>query len=321
VLIVFGVLMIYAPFSAVHLSDRKQVEIPTHSSARAVARILRDHGVIHSQWGFLATTKLLGYSGDLQAGTYVFAGTLRLREVIRTISQGGGVSTDVTVTIPEGLRSDQIAKLLAQPRIVDTQQFMTLITQPTGAMRHWFEWLQSIPADQGLEGVLFGDTYRFQPQTPPDQVVYRFVENFQNKIIQRYFSNTPMDQFYTDLILASIIEMEVQTPEDRAMVADIFKKRLVAGIPLQADSTVNYITGKSMPRASANDILIASPYNTYRHRGLPPGPISNPSASSIAAVLHPTPNPYYYFLTDENGGVHYGKTMEEHQKNRKKYLK
>ena len=123
------------------------------------------------------------------------------------------------------------------------------------------------------------------------------------------------------LTLASIIEKEVSSDKDRKLVADIFYKRLDAGVALQADSAVNYVTGKSTPRASAQDLAKESPYNTYRYRGLPPGPIASPGLSAILAAVYPTANPYWYFLTTPAGQAIYSKTFEEHVANKAKYLR
>ena len=123
------------------------------------------------------------------------------------------------------------------------------------------------------------------------------------------------------ITLASIIEREVQSPLDKKMVADIFDKRLAAGIALQSDATVNYLTGKKTTRPSGADLEINSPYNTYKYRGLPPGPIGNPGLASIDAVIYPTSNSYYYFITDKDGRAVYAKTYAEHLQNVQKYLR
>ncbi len=118
--------------------------------------------------------------------------------------------------------------------------------------------------------------------------------------------------------LASIVEKEVSTPADRKIVAGIFLNRIADGMMLQSDATVNYITQTGRTRSTQNDLNIDSPYNTYHHVGLPPGPICNPGEDALEAALHPTPSSYRYFLTDSNGKVYYGKTFEEHQRNRQK---
>jgi len=123
------------------------------------------------------------------------------------------------------------------------------------------------------------------------------------------------------LTMASIIEREVRGDVDRKMISDLFWRRLDIGMALQADSTVNYVTGGKNPSISFVDRDIDSPYNTYKYRGLPPGPISNPSLSSIEAAIYPEQNNYFFFLTDPAGKVYYGRTLGEQGANRALYLR
>jgi len=125
---------------------------------------------------------------------------------------------------------------------------------------------------------------------------------------------------FETVILASIIEREALYDEDRAMIADIFLKRLDDNIGLQSDATINYITGKKTTRPTFNDLQVDSPYNTYKYRGLPPGPICNPGLASLKAAVYPQVNDYYYFLTDRDGRAHFGRTYAEHQQNIARYL-
>ena len=161
------------------------------------------------------------------------------------------------------------------------------------------------------EGYLFPDTYRFYLSATSLDVVKRMKDTFVKKV-----GNIDRD----DLILASIIQKEVAGAEDMKIVAGIFKKRLSRGLALQADSTVNYVTGKSNPRALIKDTKIDSLYNTYKYPGLPPGPISNPGLSAILAAKNPEVSPYWYFLTTPEGEVIYSKDFEEHKQARFKYL-
>jgi UPF0755 protein len=125
--------------------------------------------------------------------------------------------------------------------------------------------------------------------------------------------------------MASIVEREVGCEknnhvQDCALVADIFWRRIKAGMPLQSDATVNFVTGKSLLQPTNSDLEKDSPYNTYKYRGLPPGPIGNPGLKSIRATIFPQANEYFYFITDAQGVFHYGKTIEDHIANRQKYL-
>ncbi len=304
------------------LTGEQGIEISSGTTTRSIASELYKNHLIRSRLVFLALVFAKGSVGTLQYGRYTVSGRLSPSALVEILATGRGVIRDITVTIPEGLRSDQIADLLVKKGVLDSQkEFLSLIRAPLPEWNQRFLFLAARPVDQGLEGFLFGDTYRFLPHSTPHDVISTILETFGLRIVHANYPTAQVDVlFYPTLILSSILEQEVRTSEDRMMVADIFKKRIARGIPLQADSTVNYITGRADERARINDTLIASPYNTYRVVGLPPSPISNPSANAFIAALHPRANPYYFFLTDSHGVVHYGKTFDDHQNNRSKFL-
>lgn len=297
-------------------------EIPSGAGTTSIASELYKNHLIHSRLMFLALVYVKGSAGTLQYGRYTASGRLSIPTLVEILRTGRGVTRDITVTIPEGLRSDQIAELLVKKGVLDsTEEFLSLVRAPLPQWNQRFLFLASRPVDQGLEGFLFGDTYRFLPHSTASDVITTMIETFELRIILPNYATPKADStLYSTLILSSIIEQEARLAEDRMMVADIFQKRIARGIPLQADSTVNFITGRSDERALISDTQIASPYNTYRVAGLPPSPISNPSVSSFVAALHPRANPYYFFLTDSTGAVHYGVSFEDHQKNRSAFL-
>ncbi|OGY89834.1 MAG: hypothetical protein A2927_01170 [Candidatus Komeilibacteria bacterium RIFCSPLOWO2_01_FULL_45_10] len=148
------------------------------------------------------------------------------------------------------------------------------------------------------------------------------LDNFGAKLTQemRVDIKNAGKSIFEVITLASIIEKEVRTEQDMKMVADIFNKRLEQGIALQSDATVNYVTGKGLVQPTAADIAVDNLYNTYKYRGLPPGPIANPGLKAIKAAIYPTPNQYYYFLTTAEGEVIYSQTYQEHLKNKSVYL-
>jgi UPF0755 protein len=203
-----------------------------------------------------------------------------------TLAPGELAPNEVAVTIPEGFVLKEIEERFKDAGI-------------------------DLKTDDKDEGYLFPDTYRFYLDATSEDVIKRMKDTFLKKV-----GNINKD----DLILASIVQREVAGAEDMKIVAGIFKKRLVKGIALQADSTVNYVTGKSNPRSLIKDTKIDSPYNTYKYPGLPPGPISNPGLSAILAVKNPETSPYLYFLTTPDNKVIYSKNFEEHKQARFKYL-
>lgn len=318
--VVIGVVAIM--MRPVTLSTDQAIEILPGTSSRSIASQLYDQGIIRSRVLFLAFVHFQGLADSLQYGRYQFSKRITMFSVIDTLHTGRGVIIDIAVTIPEGLRSDQIADILVQKGVLDSStEFLASVRTPEPEWQQRFPFLIQRPPDQGLEGFLFGDTYRFLPHTNAQTILTTMLETFKLRVIRPNYATLEADSLlYPTLVLASIIEREVQTADDRMMIADVFKKRIDRGIPLQADSTVNYITGRFDERARISDTQIASPYNTYRVAGLPPSPISNPSVSAFRAALHPRANPYYFFLTDPTGVVHYGATYEDHQRNRSQFL-
>ena len=207
-----------------------------------------------------------------------------------------------------------------------------------------YQFLEDKPASADLEGFLFPDTYRiFKPSgngedeqtSSGNAVIKKMLDNFQIKLPANAEAQAKAQglSFYQALTLASIVENETgrnaiteeqkQALEaERKIVAGIFLNRLRAGIALESDATINYVTGKNEPSPSLADLKINSPYNTYKNRGLPPTPISNPSLSAIMAVLEPAKTEYFYFLHKQPSGEPvYSKTFEEHVQNKFKYLK
>lgn len=186
--------------------------------------------------------------------------------------------------------------------------------------RERYPFLKSLPAKRSLEGYLFPDTYRVYRDQLPDALFAKQLDEFESfyKDIQPGPQSEPLKTLDDVIILASIVEAEVTANSDRAIVAGIFLNRLRIGMALQTDASLSYLHGSNRAQATAEDLASTSPYNTYKYRGLPPGPIGNPGKASIDAVLNPTKTPYFYFLTDKKGKVYYAKTLEEHAANRAK---
>ena len=200
-------------------------------------------------------------------------------------------------------------------------EFMTL-SKGKSAWQTDYEFLTDAPESASLEGYIFPDTYYIDSQKGVETLIIKSLNNFDQKLsedIRQEISNQGKTIFEV-ITLASIVEREVPSLSDKKKVADIFLKRLSADIGLQSDATINYITGKGLTQPSYADLQIDSPYNTYKYRGLPPGPIANPGFDSIIAVVYPASNPYYYFLTTKDGEVIYSRTYEEHLDNKEKYL-
>jgi len=247
------------------------------------------------------------------------------------------------VTIIEGWTTQNIAedldlnaKRTEQPHLADKQEFLDAVKNFSVAD---YPLLSSKPASQGLEGFVFPDTYFLPVHAGPSTtessiLITKALDNFSNKFTPQMESDAAARgmSVYQIVTLASIIEKETgrnvvtdeqqkALDEQRKIIAGIFYNRLAIGMPLQSDATVNFVTKKSSPSATTEDTKTDSPYNTYLYKGLPPGPICNPSLSSILAAIYPTHTNYFYFLHKQpSGEAVYSVTYEEQLQNKQKYL-
>jgi len=250
----------------------------------------------------------------LKSGEYKFSPAMSIREIADFIIFGG--TNEVLITIPEGFTLKQIeerfvAAKLAKPGEIVNYKFAANIPPI----------LLGKPKFASLEGYLFPDTYRFFKDASLPDVVSKMIANFDAKLTPdlRVAMVSSGRGIYEILTMASLIEKEVKSDADREIVSGILWKRLKAGIPLQVDATLVYITGRK--EVYEADKKINSPYNTYYYRGLPKGPIASPGLSAIRAAIFPKASSYWYYLSAKDGKTIFSKTLEEHNINRAIYLK
>ncbi len=302
------------------------VTIAPNTAASYVAENLVAEKLIPFSALFVGYVRLTGTADDLKVGTFTLKQGTSVAEIVRILSSATRVERRITLLEGWGIR-EMGEYLVAQGALKSADEWYAVVGTPpsVGVTTHAmsfsdFPMISAMTKDTTLEGFLFPDTYRIAADATAKEIARRMLVNFEFRFpyaeVER-LGKTP----YEVVTLASIIEREVRSDEDRKIVADIFLRRLKEGMALQADSTVNYVTGKKTPSISSADRDIDSPWNTYQNRGLPPSPISNPSLSAIKAVLSPTPNAYVYFLTDSEGGVHYARTFAEHIANKERYLR
>jgi len=232
---------------------------------------------------------------------------------------------EVTLTIIPGWNLRRVADYLVKEGMAtSTDAVLEFTNHPYKYWQIGFaNELESRPEKASLEGYLAPNTYRVYKDATINDIMLKLVIARHDELTEFYpepFQKSGMT-VHEILTLASIIEKEANTPEDMAIVADIFLRRIDEGMALQSCATVNYVTGKNDPGVSAKDKQIDSPYNTYKYPGLPPGPICNPSFDAIKAVLEPKKNNYVYFMSGSDGVMHYAKTLDEHNLNVAKYLK
>ncbi len=276
--------------------------IPMGVSGLEFANDIAARHVIRSPFAFRVLARLTGLDRNLDPGAYVFAKPLMLTRVVERIGNGEHGISPVRITFTEGMTTRDMAE--------------TLSTQLPG-----FDSAAFAQDASTSEGYLFPDTYFFMPGTDANDVVIRLRSQFSQQIRSVTPQIIASKHSFSDIvIMASILEREAQSPEDKRMVAGILWNRIAKGIPLQVDATFGYIHRENGYTPTAADLNSDSPYNTYRHTGLPPGPISNPGLDALRAAATPTKTTDLYYLTGRDGLMHYAKTFEQHKKNRALYL-
>ena len=295
-----------------HRPEKVFVDIPHGTSRWGVAEILRRNDVIRSQLAF-ALFSDWHFRKRLQAGEYFFDHPLNSREVFWKIVRGQIYVH--TVTVPEGWTTFDIAGELERQGVCSREDFL--------AAAHDSSLISDLaPGASSLEGFLFPSTYEFTRRATCEQAVKRMVQNFRAVWetldtaggTQQAASLTPAQV----VTLASLVERETPKAEERPLVAGVFYNRLRLGDPLQCDPTVQYameLAGHPEKNVHAVDLRVDSPYNTYKHRGLPPGPIANPGEASLRAALAPATTDYLYFVANDDGGHFFSRTLAEHNRN------
>jgi UPF0755 protein len=278
------------------------INIASGSSLSQSATVLKEKNVIKSTILFKALVYLFGSQRHVQAGEYFFPGKESVFKVAARFG-GGDFNVDAArVRVPEGSTVEDIAKLLSQ--------------KIPG-----FDLLAFMHVAQNREGYLFPDTYFFMPGQGTDVIVAAFSNNFSKNIAK---IQTDIDAFGMPLsdviVMASLLEREAPDTEDRRVIAGILWKRIKLGMPLQVDAVFPYIIGKNSLQLTSSDLKFDSPYNTYTHKGLPPGAIANPSLDAILAAVTPIKTEYLFYLSDRHGMIHYSATYDQHLAYREKYI-
>lgn len=273
-----------------------------------IAKMLEQRGIIGNRQKFWLIAKLGGEEKKFKAGTYRMYVNMPIREALDVLV-GGEVSM-LRFTIPEGFTVREIASRLEREGIVSSKEFLDK-AKNFGSYRYMKASRQTM---YRAEGFLFPDTYEVEPGTSPEAILQMMVRNFDDKLTDemREKAEKLNLSIYELVTLASLVEKEARYEEDRPIIAQVFFKRLEINMPLQSDTTIQYLLDAPKEDVTYADTEIDSPYNTYQHYGLPPGPIANPGLASIKAVLEPADTDYLYFVADRGGHNHYSKNYDEH---------
>ena len=297
-------------------ADGLYVDIPHGASQRAVAHILKKAGVIRNSFAFEFYARRHP-KRTLEAGEYLFDHPLAGKEVFWKLANGEVYQQPFTVR--EGETIFDIAHDLEAAKYMSADDFLTA-AQDSSQIKDLF------PDARTLEGFLFPATYNLPKHAPAQEItgmmVRKFRETLANVMPNEDPATEPAVSIGSVVTLASLVERETPKPDERRLVAGVFTNRLEKNIPLQCDPTVIYalqMDDEYKGTLTLRDLRLNTPYNTYRNRGLPPGPIGNPGEVALRAALHPALTDYLYFVANTQGGHFFASTLTEHNKNVAKY--
>ncbi|HBN07786.1 MAG TPA: endolytic transglycosylase MltG [Cyanobacteria bacterium UBA8530] len=308
----FVCLFCFMPFLPARPFSQESIvfEVESGQGVRSLAGHLKEEGLINSAFAFTLASRLTGKDRTIKAGVYDLSPGMTVMDIIELLE--GGQSDSIRLTIPEGYSLRQIAREIERQGLGKPERFLDFAHAYLYVER--FPWLKGLSEEATLEGYLFPDTYYLGPGSTESQVVELMLKRFQQLVLPTWkkAKKGSLD-FHRVITLASIVELEAKIPSERPLIAGVFFNRLRTAMPLGSDPTVEYALGRhqSQKGLSLADIRIASPYNTYRYSGLPPGPIANPGLASIKAVLAPQETPYLYFVAKGNGTHRFSRTLAE----------
>ena len=285
-------------------------------STRRIASELKSAGIIRSEDAFILW-RYIRHRHSLKAGEYLFDKPATSIDVQRRVALG-----DVyfhTVVVPEGFTMFDIARAIEAAGLGPAEEFLKVAQSDTALVA------ELAPGAPSLEGYLFPETYQFSRMQTMQEMAAAMVKQFRQNgseigLIPKPFSMIPDADRHLEAVvtMASIIEKETSVAEERPLVASVYYNRLAKNIALDADPSIIYaelLAGTYSGALHHDDMRFNSPYNTYLHAGLPPGPIANPGKSALEAAMHPAQSDYYYFVADAAGHHRFARTIEEHNNN------
>lgn len=306
------------------------VEVPIGSSLSTIAALLEEKGIIKDARVFKYYAKFNNES-QFQAGNYDLTQAMTLDELIESLKTGKVYREPVfTVTIPEGYTLEQIGSVIEKKTSYTQKEFMDLVTSDAFVKQMMTNYpdlvTEAVLADTiryDLEGYLYPATYSYFEENPSLESIVEEMVATMNSVVKNYTDVLSEKQMTVHELLtfASLLEEEATAQTDRETIASVFYNRMKEGMPLQTDPTVLYALGSHKDRVLYEDLEVENAYNTYKNKGLPPGPIAGAGKVSIEATLNPSTTDYFYFLADKKGVNHFSKTYEEHLQKVDKYIK
>jgi len=300
--------VIYTPYGP---SSEAFVDIATGTGSQAIAAEMQHNGIVRNKYIFYLYHLLKG--GTLKAGEYRFDHPATMPDVYARLVHGDVYTR--TLTIPEGYNIFDIAQAIQDAGLGTREAFLAAARQHTELIS---AWTSDDDHPASLEGFLFPDTYSFSRHATPLQILTAMTRRFHREAVALGLSGN-IDR---TVIMASLVEREVSQDSERPLVAGVFRNRLAKNMPLATDPTVIYaalLENRWRGTIYASDLQSPSPYNTYKHTGLPPGPICNPGAAALRAAISPARTDYLYFVSDASGHSRFAVSLEEHNKNVQSY--
>ena len=296
------------------MSDNTQpqvFEVKSGMTLKQVSQELFRQNLIRSANAFQAIALIQDKEKLIKVGEYYISPSMLPAEILQRITSGKTVLH--SITIPEGYRITEIANLLEEKDLADKNIFLQEAKN--------VELLEGIPTSS-LEGYLFPDTYHFGKRTTEAAIINKMVETFKERALKQEFLKRAEDlgfSYHEIITLASLIEKETGKDSERKQISSVFHNRLKKNMLLQTDPTVIYVIDIFDGNIRKRDLNIDSPYNTYRYKGLPPGPIANPGLKSIIAALYPATTSNLYFVSKQDGSHKFSATLNEHNRAVQKY--
>ena len=314
----FAVILILAEW--MHFNNRPTgagedvtIDILPGMTADDIAGELAHSGMIRSELFFRLEVRRGGYGHLFKAGRHIITGGMTTREIARLLIRNPKVAPDIKVTVYEGMTVQETASALSAQAGMDSAAFVTFCGER--------DVLNELGVDKNtLEGYLYPDTYFIRADTEPRAMILRMANRFHAVFDDSLAARAEEIGMtvHEVVTLASIIETETPLAEERPLVSQVFHSRLKLRRPLEANPTIQYAIG-SKRRVLLEDLEVDSPYNTYTHRGLPPGPIASPGKKSILAALYPAETKYLYFMANGKGGHVFSKSLQEHNRAAREY--
>ncbi|MBA7495600.1 Endolytic murein transglycosylase [subsurface metagenome] len=326
IIVLLGCLFIYRGIYLPKEPGSAQLEsflVEQGEGAVEISINLKEQGLIKYSSLFRIYALIQGKAEKLQAGEYELSPGMNIPEIVDKLASGKAIKN--TITIIEGWNLRDIGEYFEEKGIAASEEFFGLDEKEKkdSYFSQEFDFLEDKPKNLGLEGYLFPDTYEIFPGEELEEIIKRMLDNFDKKLTSGLEEEIASQgkSIFEIVIMASLIEKEVRTIEDKKIVSGILWKRLKNKMPLQVDATITYITGRKTTEITKEELKIDSPYNTYKYKGLPLGPISNPGLESIKAAIYFQQTEYWFYLSTPEGETIFSKTLKEHNAAKAEHLR